>query len=203
MLSAAHDLKYLRALKTYLNEQFQQPSDDFVRFVAKQVYEGVLTPRLKDQFSLLIRRSLQLFLNERISSRLKSALDVTNNSLIITPTIPHTSVPVEEKPVANDTKERDVVTTMEETEGFMIVRAILRKTVAVNRVVMRDVQSYCGILLDDNNRKPICRLHFNSSKKFVVLFDVEGGERVDIVSLDNLYGMASRIRAAVQKHEAK
>ena len=48
---------------------------------------------------------------------------------------------------------------------------------------MRDVQSYCGILLDDNNRKPICRLHFNGSKKYVTLFDVEGGERVDIVSL--------------------
>lgn len=68
---------------------------------------------------------------------------------------------------------------------------------------MRDVQSYCGILLDDNNRKPICRLHFNGSKKFVTLFDVEGGERVDIASLDDLYGMASRIRAAVQRHEAK
>ena len=85
----------------------------------------------------------------------------------------------------------------------MIVRAILRKTVTVNRVIMRDVQSYCGILLDDNNRKPICRLHFNGSKKYVTLFDVEGGERVDIISLDDLYGMASRIRATVQKHEAK
>jgi hypothetical protein len=102
-----------------------------------------------------------------------------------------------------ESKGKDIETTVEETEGFMIVRAILRKTVPVNRVVMRDVQSYCGILLDDNNRKPICRLHFNSSKKYVTLFDVEGGERVDITSLDDLYGMASRIRAAVQKHEAK
>lgn len=102
-----------------------------------------------------------------------------------------------------EAKAIDIETTVEETEGFMIVRAILRKTVPVNRVVMRDVQFYCGILLDDNNRKPICRLHFNSSKKYVVLFDVEGGERVDIVSLDDLYELASRIRAAVQKHEAK
>ena len=65
------------------------------------------------------------------------------------------------------------------------------------------VMELCGILLDDNNRKPICRLHFNGSKKYVTLFDVEGGERVDIISLDDLYGMASRIRATVQKHEAK
>lgn len=115
------------------------------------------------------------------------------------------AAPVPESPVGidNDGREKDVETTVEETEGFMIVRAILRKTVPVNRVVMRDVQSYCGILLDDNNRKPICRLHFNSSKKYVTLFDIEGGERVDISSLDDLYGMASRIRAAVQKHETK
>ena len=115
------------------------------------------------------------------------------------------AVPVSETSATPETeaKDKDIETTVEETEGFMIVRAILRKTVQVNRVVMRDVQSYCGILLDDNNRKPICRLHFNSSKKYVTLFDVEGGERVDIISLDDLYGMASRIRAAVQKHEAK
>ena len=113
------------------------------------------------------------------------------------------SIPAFETSRAAESEVKDVDTTVEETEGFMIVRAILRKTVPVNRVVMRDVQSYCGILLDDNNRKPICRLHFNSSKKFVTLFDVEGGERVDISSLDDLYGMASRIRAAVQKHEAK
>ena len=27
---------------------------------------------------------------------------------------------------------------------------------------MRDAKSYCAILLDDNNRKTIARMHFNS-----------------------------------------
>lgn len=118
------------------------------------------------------------------------------NDVPVAPTVETTTTEAEGK-------DKDIETTVEETEGFMIVRAILRKTVQVNRVVMRDVQSYCGILLDDNNRKPICRLHFNSTKKYVTLFDVEGGERVDIASLDDLYGMASRIRASVQKYETK
>ncbi|MFL6788051.1 MAG: hypothetical protein ACJ8FC_05265, partial [Sphingomicrobium sp.] len=30
------------------------------------------------------------------------------------------------------------------------------------RIIMRDAKSYCAILLDDNNRKTIARLHFNS-----------------------------------------
>ncbi|GAB3866220.1 type I restriction enzyme HsdR N-terminal domain-containing protein [Hymenobacter segetis] len=203
MLFAAYNLKYMRAFKKYFEEQFTQPSADFINFVSKQVYEGVLTPKLKEQFSILVHRSFHQFLNDKISMRLRSAMIDTSGQSLLVNDVP--AAPVMEPTVGTDTdgKEKDIETTVEETEGFMIVRAILRKTVPVNRVVMRDVQSYCGILLDDNNRKPICRLHFNSSKKYVTLFDIEGGERVDITSLDDLYGMASRIRAAVQKHETK
>lgn len=202
MLFAAYNLKYMRAFKRYFNEQFTQPSVDFVNFVSKQVYEGVLTPKLKEQFNILVHRSFHQFLNDKISMRLRSAMIDTSGQGPLVNDLPATPLSSNTIPTI-ETEGKDVDTTVEETEGFMIVRAILRKTVPVNRVVMRDVQSYCGILLDDNNRKPICRLHFNSSKKFVTLFDVEGGERVDITSLDDLYGMASRIRAAVQKHEAK
>jgi hypothetical protein len=164
MLFAAYNLKYMRAFKKYFDEQFTQPSADFIHFVSKQIYDGVLTPKLKEQFSALVHRSFHQFLNDKITMRLRSAMMDTSS---------------------------------------MIVRAILRKMVPVNRVVMRDVQSYCGILLDDNNRKPICRLHFNGSKKYVTLFDSEGGERVDISTLDDLYGLASRIRVAVQRYEVK
>lgn len=203
LLFAAYNLKYMRAFKKYFDEQFTQPSADFVHFVSKQVYEGVLTNKLKEQFNILVHRSFHQFLNDKITMRLRSAMIDTSGQGPLVSDV--SAAPVAGNSVAFETeaKDKDIETTVEETEGFMIVRAILRKTVPVNRVVMRDVQSYCGILLDDNNRKPICRLHFNSSKKYVTLFDVEGGERVDIISLDDLYGMASRIRAAVQKHEAK
>lgn len=205
MLFAAYNLKYMRAFKKYFDEQLTQPSSDFVNFVSKQVYDGVLTPKLKDQFGSLVHRSFHQFLNDKVTGRLKSALVDASSQTMLPPAFP-VIAKAEESTVASENgenKEKDIVTTVEETEGFMIVRAILRKMVAVNRVVMRDVQSYCGILLDDNNRKPICRLHFNGSKKYVMVFDTENGERVDITSLDDLYGLASRIRAAVERHETK
>lgn len=163
MLFAAYNLKYMRAFKKYFNEQFTQPSVDFVHFVSKQVYEGVLTPKLKEQFNVLVHRSFHQFLNDKISIRLRSAMIDTSGQGPLVSDVP--SIPAFETSGVAESEVKDVDTTVEETEGFMIVRAILRKTVLVNRVVMRDVQSYCGILLDDNNRKPICRLHFNSSKK--------------------------------------
>jgi hypothetical protein len=203
MLFAAYNLKYMRAFKKYFDEQFNQPSADFIHFISKQIYDGTLTPKLKEQFSVLVHRSFHQFLNDKISMRLRSAMLDTSNSVLVQELPAATTSEVTSNTVASEISEKEIETTVEETEGFMIVRAILRKTVGVSRVVMRDVQSYCGILLDDNNRKPICRLHFNSSKKYVTLFDVEGGERVDITSLDSLYELASRIRAAVQRYEAK
>ena len=46
-----------------------------------------------------------------------------------------------------------------------------------------------AILLDDNNRKPIARLHFNSKKqKYLGVFDTDKKEtRFPIESLDEIY----------------
>lgn len=204
MLFAAYNLKYMRAFKKYFEEQFNQPSADFIYFISKQIYDGTLTPKLKEQFSILVHRSFHQFLNDKITMRLRSAMLETTGSTIVTD-VPQVAIVAEPilPALTTESNDKEIETTVEETEGFMIVRAILRKNIGVSRVYMRDVQSYCGILLDDNNRKPICRLHFNTSKKFVTLFDVEGGERVDISSLDDLYGLASRIRGAVQRYEVK
>ena len=54
---------------------------------------------------------------------------------------------------------------------------------------MRDVKSYCGILLDNNNRQPICRFHFNyATQKYIGLFDEnKNEERVPIDDLDDIF----------------
>ena len=56
------------------------------------------------------------------------------------------------------------------------------------RIAHRDTQSYFGVLLDDNNRKPICRFHFLETTKFLTCFD-ENREpyRVDISKLNDIY----------------
>ena len=76
---------------------------------------------------------------------------------------------------------------------------------AVGRIVMRDVQAYCGILLDDNNRKPICRLRFNRSQKFLgLIIDAENNEeRVPIEHIDDIYDYADRLKAAVSLQESR
>lgn len=104
----------------------------------------------------------------------------------------------EELPEGVVKKEGDIVTTEEEMEGFRIVRAIMREVVDIDRVVPRDVKTYFGILLDDNNRKPICRLHLNSSQWYISLFDNDRKEeKVPIDTLDEIYDYTDRLKATV------
>ena len=67
---------------------------------------------------------------------------------------------------------------------------------------MRDAKSYCAILLDDNNRKPIARLHFNRAKKYVSLFDGKQEERVPIATLEDIYEYAGRLQETVRAYVA-
>ena len=84
-------------------------------------------------------------------------------------------------------------------EAYFIIKAILREVVDPSRITMRDRQSYCGILFDDNNRKPIARLHFNSaSVKYLGIFDAEKNEiKVKLEDLNDIYDYADQLKAAV------
>ena len=100
--------------------------------------------------------------------------------------------------------ESAIVTTEEELEGFYIIKSMLRTMVDPNRIVHRDTQSYMGILLDDNNRKPIARLHFNRAQKYLGLFDENRKERrVPIQSLDDIYQHAEELRRVFAFYERK
>jgi hypothetical protein len=65
---------------------------------------------------------------------------------------------------------------------------------------MRDQKSYCGILVDNNNRKPLARLWFNRSVKYLGLFDTEKEERVKVDTLDEIYEFAERLRATAREY---
>jgi hypothetical protein len=94
-----------------------------------------------------------------------------------------------------------VVTTEEEIEAYRIVRAIVCSEVAAARVVARDNKTYFGVLLDDNNRKPIARLWLNRSKKYLGLFDENKVEtRIAIADVEGIYQHADQLRKTVSRY---
>ena len=83
-----------------------------------------------------------------------------------------------------------------------MVKAILCDTVGVKRIAMRDRKPYCGILLDDNKNKTICRLWFNGARrKYLGLMDCPKEEKVFLKDLDDIYKYADRLKATVRSYE--
>ncbi len=82
--------------------------------------------------------------------------------------------------------------------------AILRRKISINRIVYRDTQSYFGILLDDNNRKPLCLLHLNGSKKYISLFNENKTEaKISIASIDDIYQFEKELLDTVTLYETE
>ncbi|KII76337.1 type I restriction endonuclease [Vibrio renipiscarius] len=197
VVDAAGELKYLNQIKKVLSEQFKEPEEDFVKFFTSRVYDGVQTTKVKSQFLEITTKALKQFLNDSINARLKSAIggDVKDSVKIDVPEVSEGIIEeVSDKP--------KVDTTDEEIEGFNIVKAILRQKIEVQRVHSRDTQSYFGILLDDNNRKPICRLWFNTKQKYIGIFDESKTEvRHAIDSVDGIFNFSEQLQNTLSLYE--
>jgi hypothetical protein len=97
--------------------------------------------------------------------------------------------------VTSDSENR-IVTTEEEIQGYHIVKAIVCAVIDAERIGYRDTISYFGILCDDNNRKPICRLHFNGRQKYIGTVGTDKNEeRIPIDNLNDIYKLADRLKA--------
>ena len=197
VIAAAEELKYVSALKRTIGAQFEAPTEDFVRLLTSKVYDGMQTQKVKELFARLVAKALTQFINERVNDRLKSALGGAAPAVGAAPEVERAEPEVRTESV----EPSEIETTLVEIEGFNIVRAIVASEVSYARVFARDQKSYFGILLDDNNRKPICRLHFNRSQFYVGLLDADKVERrIPIESPEHLYDHAEALRETVRRY---
>lgn len=203
IINAAEELKYVGELKRVLSAQFAAPDNDWVKFLTARVYGGAFTQKVRDQFTGLVEKAGKQFLNDRVNDRLKAALGgqsaIGDDTSVSSSTA---SEHVAEASVESAVKNSDLETTLEEIEGFQIVRAIACSEVSPARIAQRDTKTYFGVLLDDNNRRPIARLWFNTSQKYIGLFDSDKNEtRHPITTLDEIYQHAEHIRATVHYYD--
>jgi len=190
--NTASELKYMGELRQMFLRELSEPSDEFTKFFARTIYPSVVTSKVLDQFKGYVKRTFNNYISDTINERLKTAL--ATEQLKVAESV---------KDELQATEDVKVFTTPEELEGFYVIRAIICSKVAVQRISIRDNQSYCGVLLDDNNRKPICRLHFTDKKKAITLFDSGKEERINIDQISDLYNHASRLIATVDLYEKK
>ncbi|MDF0707966.1 type I restriction endonuclease [Flagellimonas okinawensis] len=184
----ASSLKYTKEIKKMISIELEEPSYDFVRLFAGKVYSGRLTEKVMGEFTDLVSKAFSQTISEKVNNRLNSAL--------------HKEAEKQLEEDKEPEKASKVNTTEEELEGFRIIVAILRRKLAIDRIVHRDTQSYFGILLDDNNRKPLCRLHLNGGNKYLGVFDEMKKEtRHFIETVDDIYQFEKELLQTVDYYE--
>jgi hypothetical protein len=192
--NTASELKYMNELKHILQQELINPTPEFVKHFAKQVYPSVVTAKVLEQFTNLTKKSIQHHISELITERLKTALTKEDEE-----TKKQEAIQVTEQAKIEEVK---VITTDEELEGFMIVKTILRQKISASRITYRDAQSYFAIVLDDNNRKTICRLYLNGSKKYFVTLDEQKKEiKNEITSLDDIFNHSETLLKIVENYD--
>lgn len=191
--NTASELKYTNELKHLLQQELTNPTPEFVKHFARQVYPSVVTAKVLEQFTNLTKKSIQQHISDLITERLKTALTKEDEVIKEQEAIQDAEVKSE---------ENKIVTTDEELEGFMIVKTILRQKINASRISYRDAQSYFAILLDDNNRKTICRLYLNGGKKYFVTLDEQKKEaRNEISTLDDIFKHSELLLSVVENYD--
>lgn len=190
IIEAASNLKYTRDAATFLKKQIDDPDEDFVRFVGRQIHDGSVTRTVQEQ----IKPALQAALDQIIRDRIQDKLSITFQD--------NKPAKAPDDSTNEESEEPDIITTPEEWEGFYIVRAIAARHIPVDRVTIRDAKSYCSIIMDDNNRKPICRLYFNSvTTKNVGVFDTDKKEaKFKVDGPQDLYSYAEAIETVIKHY---
>ncbi|WP_211612814.1 type I restriction endonuclease [Halomonas caseinilytica] len=194
ILSTANRLKYTNLAKQEISGVFQDIPEEFVKFIVSKIYEGRQTRQVIEDFTPIIKEAGKLYIKEQVAQRLRGAL--ANND-IDSQAIPDPE-PASE---ASQPDDDGIITTQEEIDAYNIVRSILAEDVDISRVVMRDAKSYCAVLLDDNNRKPICRFHFNAkSIKRVGFFNEKNESRIEIQSVSDLFQYREQLKATIGEY---
>ena len=185
----ASNLKYTKKAAEFLRRQLLDDADeDFIRLIGRNIHDGTLTKNIIEQ---IIRPSVRSALDEIIRNRIQEKLNITFQT--------------EERPdqIKSEPDNKDgIITTEEEMEAFRIICAIAAKIITVDRVFMRDAKSYCAILMDDNNRKTICRFYFNSkSVKYIGTFDDKKSEtKFPIEKPSDIYRYCENIENTIKTY---
>ena len=193
IFSAASDLKYTTAIKQLFAKQAAAPDEAFVSYILKEVYPGRKTGPIFDKFKEIIKKSFSQYVTDLMNEKFKSMLEPKEKAgEKKSDEIPAEKAPVEAKPA--------ILTTEEELESFITIKALLHDTVAPSRISYKDTMNYFSILLDGKVTRWICRLQLDGKRKYLVVPTADKKEvRYLLETNDDLYQYKDMLKASAQE----
>lgn len=178
LASAAKTRRYEEAVRRAVGDELADPSETFIDIIGGRMRAAGFEPR-DDLFQRV--SAISLFSPSAAGAGTDGATAVTE--------------------IASGD---DRVMTQDEMLGYHIVRAIAAKHIDASRITARPAQSYCAILLDDNNRKSIGRLHFNSQTvKYLGTFVDKKETRRQVQGPNGIYDLEAYVVERLRELDPK
>lgn len=147
-IEEAEEMKYVTKIRQIIRRLFDEPDEEFVKWITKQVYNRNFTKEARERFTTLVIRCLR----EEISERSQRE------------SIPSFAVKNGESPVVNANSTEDLL-----EDGLLVVHDISNDLIDAPRVTLVHNRDYCSIIVDGmKNSKQVARLHFTDPAKLSI-----------------------------------
>lgn len=187
----ASELKYVNAFKSLFLQQLQNPTDDFVKLFLNDIYSGVKTQNVVDKFRPILKKSLNQCITETMNDKIKTVLDKNET----------TDEDTQNVDQEDQKREKNIITTDEELEGYFIVKNILKDTAPMQDIFYRDTESYMSVLYKDNRNKWICRFVFTDTQKYILIPDEnKKAVRHDIKNVYDIQNYKDALISALKRY---
>ena len=210
-VKGASELNHINSIRDRLALQLEYPDDSFVDLFGRELHSGGnYMPQIRESFRGLVKSAFREFVGEQIRMSAERGVESLNARPV--PPLEEGTTGSEETGIGAETARdtdggQQQQPTDEELEGYEIVKPLVGEVVAPEKVTIRDAQQYCAVFLDDNNRRPLCRLHFNRALKYIGLFDGNRGSngaqietRYPIESLQDIHNYADQLRETARRY---
>ena len=198
IFNTASQLKYSNEIKNVFAQDLQNPSDQLIKYFLSSVYSGQRTQNAIEKFRPIVKQSLNQFISEMMNDKIKTALGAEETKPI------QDVAAVEAEAIAPSVQTKDapkIVTTEEELEAFFIIKNMLKDVVSMNDITYKDNERYMAILYQNKTTRWICRLYFNSSKKFITIPDDNKKDvRIDIDSVYDIEKHKEKLITALNRY---
>lgn len=150
ILNSASELKYTSLLKNAIMEQFNDPSEQFVRALIKNIYSGVKTQAVIDKFKDLIIIAMNDYISELLNDKIQNAI---------------TSSVFQEPVEKQTTAEKEYTFLSEEIETLDFIKKMLN----VDDISYKKTSRYAYMHISDSQYKWICRISIRQDNKLFTL----------------------------------
>lgn len=177
-VSAAAELKYTRRILFGMERELRSPSDEFLTFWLREVGIARITKARRKELRPVVKRALHQFIHERVNARLKSAMETVGEDR------EPKEQPQEEVEESGINTEDHIL--KEVNEAFLVLKAILRRIIPVDRIHLREAQKYWTVTVDPNRVNDICRVYIGARRKAILILG-EKRQRYYFETVDDIF----------------